>query len=229
MRILFLITARGGSKGIPGKNSKKLSGIPLIMHSVNIARCVADDADICVSTDSEEIISILAANNLEVPFKRPDHLATDTAGSYDVILHAIRFYKNKGISYDAIMLMQPTSPFRKPEFIYDMINLFSPDLDMVVSVKECHENPYFSMYEESITGFLEKSKKGNFTRRQDAPKVYAYNGSLYLMNIRSLEEKTMNQFRRVRKYVMDEYYSVDIDTPVDWLLVEVLAKSEFIK
>ena len=229
MRILFLITARGGSKGIPGKNSKKLSGIPLIMHSVNIARCVADDADICVSTDSEEIISILADNNLEVPFKRPDHLATDTAGSYDVILHAIRFYKNKGISYDAIMLMQPTSPFRKPEFIYDMINLFSPDLDMVVSVKECHENPYFSMYEESITGFLEKSKKGNFRRRQDAPKVYAYNGSLYLMNIRSLEEKPMNKFRRVRKYVMDEYYSVDIDTPVDWLLVEVLAKSEFIK
>ncbi len=229
MRILFLIPARGGSKGIPGKNSKKLSGIPLIMHSVNIARCVADDADICVSTDSEEIIGILADNNLEVPFKRPVHLATDTAGSYDVLLHAIRFYKNKGISYDAIMLMQPTSPFRKPEFIYDMINLFTPDLDMVVSVKECQENPYFSMYEESITGFLEKSKEGNFTRRQDAPKVYSYNGSLYLMNIRSLEEKPMNQFRRVRKYVMDEYYSVDIDTPVDWLLVEVLAKSEYIK
>lgn len=229
MRILFLITARGGSKGIPGKNSKKLSGIPLIMYSVKIARCVADDADICVSTDSEEIISILSDNNLKVPFKRPDHLATDAIGSYDVILHAINYYKSKGIYYDAIMLMQPTSPFRKLEFISDMVNLFSPDIDMVVSVKECHDNPYFSIYEESMTGFLEKSKEGNFERRQDAPKVYTYNGSLYLMNTKSLEKKPMNEFKRVRKYVMDEYYSVDIDTPVDWLLAEVLAQSEFIK
>jgi CMP-N,N'-diacetyllegionaminic acid synthase len=229
MKVLFLIPARGGSKGIPGKNSKKLSGIPLIMHSVNIARCVADDADICVSTDSEEIISILADNNLKVPFKRPDYLATDTVGSYDVIQHAIHFYKNEGIDYDAIMLMQPTSPFRKQEFIYDMIDLFSPDIDMVVSVKECHDNPYFSMYEESTTGFLEKSKKGNFTRRQDAPKVYAYNGSLYLMNTRSLDERPINQFTKVRKYVMDEYYSVDIDTPVDWLLAEVLVQSKLNK
>lgn len=229
MNVLFLITARGGSKGLPGKNIKHLGRKPLLWYSIDFAREFSVDENICLSTDSDEIIAVAGERGLSVPFKRPEHLSSDSASSYDVIIHALEYYKAIGKIFHSIVLLQPTSPFRKKEFLDEMLNQYSESLDMVVSVKECHDNPYFSLFEENKTGFLQKSKAGDFARRQDAPKVYAYNGSIYLMNVASLYRSSIANFQKIKKYVMNEYYSIDIDSQFDWLVAETLVNSEYLK
>ena len=109
MNLLYLIPARGGSKGIPHKNIKLLCGKPLITYSIDVARQLTDDQNICVSTDDEKIIQTVTDYGLAVPFKRPVCLATDSASTYDVLLHAIKFYENLGKQYDGIVLLQPTT------------------------------------------------------------------------------------------------------------------------
>ena len=106
MKSLFLITARGGSKGIPHKNIKPLAGKPLICYAIDVARQFVEDMDICVSTDGDDIIEVVEKYGLKVPFKRPAELASDTAGSYEVIRHAVQFYEQKGVLYDTVVLLQ---------------------------------------------------------------------------------------------------------------------------
>ena len=113
MKSLFLITARGGSKGIPHKNIKPLAGKPLIYYAIDIARQFVEDSDICLSTDDDAIIKTAEDYGLKICFKRPDYLASDTAGSYEVILHAVHFFEQQGVHYDNVVLLQPTSPFIK--------------------------------------------------------------------------------------------------------------------
>lgn len=223
-RTLYLIPARGGSKGIPHKNIKPLNGKPLILYSVEVARQLADDADICVTTDDDAIIRVVEGSGLKVPFKRPEELATDTSGSYEVILHALDFFEQKGVIYEVVVLLQPTSPFRTAQHVKEAIALYHDSLDMVVSVSESAANPYYSLFEENEDGFLDKSKKGNFTRRQDCPKVYEYNGAIYVMNVKSLREKTIGAFTKTRKYEMPRELSIDLDTPMDWEFAEFLSK-----
>jgi N-acylneuraminate cytidylyltransferase len=222
MKDLILIPARGGSKGIPGKNIKHLSGRPLIYHTIDAATAVAVSNDICVSTDSEEIIRVVREYGLDVPFKRPACLATDTASSYDVIRHAIDFYRQKNIDYNRLILLQPTSPFRAAMHIREALALYETELDMVVSVKITKANPYFTIFEENQDGFLEPSKPGNFTRRQDCPAVYEYNGAIYVMNVQSLKNGPPVSFSKIRKYVMTEEDSLDIDTNIDWIVAEAI-------
>ena len=226
MKALFVIPARGGSKGIPHKNIKLLGGKPLIGYSVDVARQFADDADICVSTDDEEIASVVRSMGLEVPFMRPAELATDKSGTYEVLLHALDFYRSKGVEYDVLVLLQPTSPFRKAEDVKAALDMYSPDIDMVVTVKEASSNPYYNCYEKDENGFLAISKgDGKFTRRQDAPKVWEYNGAVYVINVASLRKMTLGEFRRRRMSVMDSVRSVDLDTEIDWLIAEKLLES----
>lgn len=226
MKALFVIPARGGSKGIPHKNIKLLGGKPLIGYSVDVARQFADDADICVSTDDEEIASVVRGMGLEVPFMRPAELATDKSGTYEVLLHALDFYRSKGVEYDVLVLLQPTSPFRKAEDVKAALDVYSPDIDMVVTVKEASSNPYYNCYEKDENGFLAISKgDGKFTRRQDAPKVWEYNGAVYVINVASLKKMTLGEFRRRRMSVMDSVRSVDLDTEIDWLIAEKLLES----
>ena len=227
MEILFLITARGGSKGLPGKNIKPLKGKPLLCYTIDFARQFTSDLNICLSTDSDETIA--NENGLKVPFKRPDFLSTDSASSYDVIMHALNYYKEKGIFYKSVVLLQPTSPFRKKEFLDEMLAFYSESIDMVVTVKECHDNPYFSMFEDNELGYLTKSKFGLFTRRQDAPKVYAYNGSIYLINVASLHRSNISDFKKIKKYVINDFFSLDIDNHLDWTLAETLFDSDYLK
>ncbi|MFN8406493.1 MAG: acylneuraminate cytidylyltransferase family protein [Sphingobacteriaceae bacterium] len=216
MKSLFLIPARGGSKGFPKKNTALLAGIPLIHYSIAFARCFTTDAHICVSSDSEEIIACANQIGLHVPFVRPQELATDTSPTYDSILHAIQFYQNQGQVYDTLVLLQPTSPFRRTEFLKEAFLAYNNTLDMVVSVVESHANPYFNLFEENHSGFLFKSKSTNATRRQDCPIVYQYNGSIYVMNTQSLKRESPNQFSQVIKYAMPPAYSVDIDSKFDF-------------
>ncbi len=223
MKTLVVIPARGGSKGLPKKNIKILGGKPLIHYTIDAAREIFEDTFIYISTDSEEIKKVSEETGLKVPFIRPDFLATDTAGTQDVILHAIKeFEKNCGVEPENIVLLQPTSPLRTGTQIKEALNLFSNDVDMVVSVKETDSNPYYVLFEESENGFLKKSKESKFIRRQDCPKVWEYNGAIYIMNTNSLKKKQISQFEKVIKYEMCKRTSVDIDDIIDFRLAEIM-------
>lgn len=220
MNFLVVITARGGSKGIPKKNIKLLNGKPLIQYSIDIAKKIADKKDICFTTDSDEIIAVAENCGLKIPFKRPAELATDEANSQDVILHGLEVYeKLNNKTYDAIVLLQPTSPFRTLEQVKDCIALYDNSIDMIVSAKQATANPYYNLYEEN-DGFLKPSKEGNYTRRQDCPEVWEYNGAIYVINSKSLRTQKMKAFNKVKKYIMSEETSIDIDTPLDWKIAE---------
>lgn len=225
MRILYLIPARAGSKGVPKKNIKLLGSKPLIAYSVEFALSnLTVEDELCISTDDDEVIEIVENMGVKVPFKRPADLADDTASSYDVILHALKFYEEKGQVFDVILLLQPTSPIRTKEDFSKLIESYSCDIDMVVSVKQSKENPYFNLFEESSDGLLKKSKEGNYVRRQDCPKVYAFNGSMYLINTASVKKSSLSEFTKIKKVTMPEERSVDIDTFADWNLVEFYLK-----
>lgn len=225
MKILVVIPARGGSKGIPRKNIKPFAGKPLIYYTIDTARVIVPDEDICVSTDDDEIIQVVEDYGLKVPFKRPDELATDTAGSYEVLLHALDFYEKQGKHYDVLLLLQNTSPFRTVNHVKEALALYTPDVDMVVSVKECAANPYYCVFEENQDGYLHVCKgDGTIYRRQDAPKVYEYNGAVYVINTESLRKQHLHQFAKRIKYVMDEKSSFDLDTMNDWRIAEKIAE-----
>lgn len=229
MNILIIIPARGGSKGIPGKNIKLLNGKPLIYYTIDAARCVTDDTHICVSTDDDRIIETVESYGLKVPFKRPDFLATDTASTYDVLLHALNFYEEKGEFFDAVILLQATSPFRTGEHLKKALALYSKDIDMVVSVKETDSNPYYVCFEEDENGMLQISKgDGHYTRRQDCPPVYEYNGAIYIINPESLKMNPLNKFSKKRKYVMDQKCSLDLDDMIDWKLAEIILNEKIL-
>jgi CMP-N,N'-diacetyllegionaminic acid synthase len=226
---LFVIPARGGSKGIPGKNIKMLAGRPLIGYSINAARQLVDDARVYVSTDSQEIINVVSELGYKVPFKRPDELAGDRSDMREVLLHAIDFAEKSGFFPETVVLLQPTSPFRKIADIENAFDLYTHEFDMVVSVKESDANPYYVLFEEDDNGELFLSKPGNFTRRQDCPPVYQYNGCVYVINIDSLRRTPMNQFKKVKKYEMSTFTSVDIDKPEDWDWAEYLIEKKLVK
>lgn len=226
MKILVVIPARGGSKGIPHKNIKPLAGKPLIHYTIDVARQIVADEDICVSTDDSEIIQCVEEYGLKVPFVRPEELATDTAGTYEVLLHALNFYEQQGNQYDVVLLLQNTSPFRTANQVKEALALYQSDIDMVVSVKECSANPYYCVFEENQEGYLKICKgDGNITRRQDAPKVYEYNGAIYVINPQSLKQMPLNRFSRRIKYVMDEQSSLDLDTMNDWKVAELIVNN----
>jgi N-acylneuraminate cytidylyltransferase len=224
---LFLIPARGGSKGLPKKNILPIDGKPLIYYTIDAARSVSGDENICVSSDDAEIIKLVESYGLNVPFIRPPELSTDTSGSREVILHAIDFYANNlGIYYKNVCLLQPTSPLRTGQHILEAFDLWSVDLDMVVSVRESKSNPYYNLFKEDETGNLRKLDiGGNYTRRQDAPVVYEYNGAIYIMSVSVIQAKNFDEFEKIRKYTMDDEVSSDIDTFYDLLRIEYFLKS----
>lgn len=224
MKTLYLIPARGGSKGIPRKNIKLLNGEPLIKYSIDAARKVAPDADICVSTDDKEIIDVVESLGLKVPFTRPEKYATDSATSSDVALHALRFYESMGVNYDTIVMLQPTSPLRTAEHIKGALALYDNSLDMIVSVRESASA--FIICKENSDGFLFLPLNTDFARRQDMPSYYEYNGAVYVMNSLELKKKGMAGFTKVKKYVMDDIASLDIDSQLDWNIVEMVMKDK---
>ena len=204
MRILYVIPARGGSKGIPRKNIKLLNGKPLICYSIDVARQLTDDINICVSTDDDEIIKVVESYGMKVPFKRPNYLATDTATTNDVLLHAINFYETKDIFYDVLVLLQPTSPLRKALQVKEALNLYNDMLDMVVSVKESHSPSVLCV--ENENGFLELCFNKSGLRRQDLPAFYEYNGAIYVINIEKLKKVGMGELLPRRNMLWMKYH-----------------------
>lgn len=227
MTPLYIIPARGGSKGIPRKNIKLLGNRPLIAYSIDAARDAgAPDNHIILSTDDAEIAAVARSLGLDVPYMRPPELATDTAGSREVILDTMDWAEHNGIAYDCIVLLQPTSPFRTADDILAALDLYTPQVDMVVSVKEASANPYYNCFEtDTASGFLHISKgDGLITRRQDAPPAWEYNGAIYVINPDSIRRMALGAFPRRIPYPMPANRSIDLDTPADWLLAEALIK-----
>lgn len=224
MRTLYLIPARGGSKGIPGKNIRDFAGKPLICHSIDHARQAgASDCDICLSTDSPEIARVALDYGLEVPFLRPAELASDTAGSHEVMIHALDYFKSRGIDYDCLVLLQPTSPLRLPSDITGAQGLMKTGVEMAVSVREARSNPYYGTFETTDDGFLHISKgDGHYTRRQDAPKAWEYNGAVYVIDTAALRQRPISRFDAIVPFEMPADRSVDLDTPLDWTIAEHL-------
>ena len=221
MKILYLIPARAGSKGLPGKNTKILGGKPLVVHSIDFAlKNIKNGDELCISTNDKEVLEIASDLGIYVPFQRPEELASDFATSYDVIIHAINYYADNNKYFDSVLLLQPTSPYRNQDDFENLIESYDDEVDMVVSVKKAKENPYFTLFEENEFGFLDKSKKGDFQRRQDCPDVFAFNGSMYLIRITTLKNNTFSEFKKIKKIIMPEERSIDIDTMADWILAE---------
>ena len=185
--------------------------------------CSSENDIVFVSTDSENIQKEAEMNGIEIPFLRPSNLASDTSSTYSVILHVLDEFKNRGIEFEKVILLQPTSPFRTIKDIKGTIDLWNPEIDMAVSVNESKANPYFTLFETGEGGFLHHSKgNGEFTRRQDAPKVWEYNGAVYVMTTSSLLRSPLSEFKKVLPYKMPSNRSIDLDTPEDWEIAEFI-------
>lgn len=228
---ICIIPARGASKRIPCKNKKLLGGIPLIQWTIDFAKKFFPPELICISTDDDEILEIATDCGCPPPFKRPENLGLDTTTSREVMLHAINYYEeHKGLKLkkeDGLLLLQPTSPFRKEEHFLEASKIYNEaiekpqGIDMVVSVCKAATNPYYSCYEDGNDGFLERSKgDGRWTRSQDVPQAWEHNGSIYIMNIDSLKRESDFKFKKQKKYVMEDIYSLDLDTLLDWEFAE---------
>ena len=231
-KVLALIPARGGSRRLPGKNLLKLCGEPITVWSIKAAQQSKYVDRIVVSTDSDEIAEVARAAGADVPFMRPNYLASDTASSLDVVNHALNELNQKGQCYEFIVLLQPTSPLRTSKHIDESFELLqSKDADAIVGVTEL-DHPI------ELTNRLpdDFSMKGFFTtdshlRSQDFPKRYRVNGAIYLVRVESLiKENTIFLSDRIYAYKMDREVSVDIDTTYDLKLADALFdRDEFIK
>lgn len=227
--ILAIIPARGGSKGLPGKNIKRLNGKPLILYTIEAAREVFPDENICVSTDDKKIIEVVEEAGLNVSFVRPDYLATDTVGSWEVVKHAYEYYSAQGKDFKKLVLLQATSPFRSSTHIKKALGCFEQNetAEMLVSVKHTKANPYFNLFELSRNGFLIKSKEEAFKTRQECPSVVEINGAIYILRTEVLPKILLREKINILPFFMEALESIDIDTILDWEFAElVLSKNQ---
>ncbi len=219
MKILGIIPARGGSKGVPGKNIKLLGGNPLLSYTSKSAFDAKLLSKIIVSTDCENIANVARQNNIDVPFLRPNELATDFSSSIEVVQHAIEYFEKQGEFYDAVCLLQPTSPFRAKGFIDLAIQKFINDeADALVSVLPVpHEfNPHW-VFEPNVDGYLSLATGETeiIKRRQDLPKSYFRDGSIYLTKTSFIKKGTF--YGEKLSFIENESkFYVNIDTMYDW-------------
>jgi len=227
MSILCIICARGGSKGVPNKNIREILGKPLIAYTIEQARNNKQIDRVVISTDSKEIVNISKQYGAEAPFLRPAELATDHAPKLPVIQHAVKYYiEELGLKPDYVVDLDPTSPLRTDEDINRCINLITNDsaCDSVITGYRSNKNPYFNMIEINNQGYAELSKKarGQISRRQDAPVVYAMNASVYVWKTNILLNQEVINSGKVKIVEMPEGRSIDIDSEIDFKLVELL-------
>ena len=224
MKIIGLITARGGSKGIPGKNVKILAGKPLIQYSIEAALQSKFIAKIAVSTDSIDIANISRRCGAEIPFLRPPELSQDSTPTLPVIRHLINYYKNIGVEFDAICLLQPTNPFRPKNFIDKCIQKFiDSEADSFISVlKVPHEfNPHWTF--ESDEHNLLKITTGEeniIPRRQELPNAYFRDGSVYIIKVQFIEIENKLIGGKISFLESNPDYYCNIDEIADWVKAE---------
>lgn len=237
-RILAVIPARGGSKGLPGKNIRELFGLPLVVHSLRAAAMTPVVSRCIVTTDSTEIAEVARAFGGDAPFIRPAELAGDGAPMGPVIRHALDWIENEeGHTYDAVLLLDPTSPARVPEQLVDAVRtLFSqPSLDGVISVSEPTFNPQWVGVKTSgdTDGALERySPQGaGITRRQDADRFMRINGNFYLWRASFVRQLGDSWFDAGRHAPLEipEAQAFSIDDEYEFRLIEALIVAGIIR
>jgi CMP-N-acetylneuraminic acid synthetase len=227
MRILGLIPARGGSKGIPGKNLVSVCGKPLIAYSLDVGMQLlglSSISELIVSTDHEDIAAYCMGYGINVPFMRPAEISTDTSKTIDVILNAVYWYRNKGVEFDAVLLLQPTSPLREAHEVESALELFKAGKsESLISVyKEEYINDLVMYrYKEkgSSVGSPLNQMHNRGVRRQDHGHVYVRNGSIYITAVRLLEEGVIISDDPLL-FEMQKSRSINIDTPEDLKLLK---------
>ncbi|OGS03948.1 MAG: hypothetical protein A2204_01145 [Elusimicrobia bacterium RIFOXYA1_FULL_47_7] len=224
-KILCVIPVRGGSKGLPGKNIKKLNGKPLIAYTLDHARRSKLIDRTIVSTDSPEIAKVAKNFGAELPFIRPAYLAADKSSTIDVLVHAINFMQDElNYDFDIIVLLHATTPFRTSKDVDSSIKLLvDKKAQNVFSVADAHRNPYFNMVELDKKGYASLSKKGKFVTRQAAPLVYDMNSSIYVWWKDILLKNKKIFLRKSLVYVMPKERSVDIDDEYDFKVASAIA------
>ena len=224
MKYLAIIPARGGSKGVPNKNIRKINGHPLIAWSIRQALAVPSITNVVVSTDSEEIALIAREYGAEVPFIRPKELAQDETPTEPVMAHSIEWYESSGIKHDAVILLQPTSPLRLSGSLQKAVDYFEVEkVPSLLSVCESHAffwrktNPVSASYDFK-----------NRPRRQDIneeERSYKETGSIYITLLDSFKKFNNRLVEKVLPFEMEEIESYEIDTEVDFLVIESLMNS----
>ncbi len=225
--VLGLITARGGSRGVPRKNVRPLAGKPLIAWTIEAARASRLLNRVIVSTEDDAIADVARACGADVPFRRPMLLAGDASPHIDVVLHALNWL-NEHDSYRPtyITLLQPTSPLRTAEDIDAAVGLaIEKDADAVASVVETHDHPYLTR-RLLPSGLLEEFVPCDlaYARRQDLPAAYALNGAVFVNRPGSLVAERTFCPPRCYAYVMSAERSAQIDTPWDFHVVELVLR-----
>lgn len=226
MHRLCTICARGGSKGIPGKNIRPLAGLPLIVHSIRQARDSGLFEAVAVSSDSEDILSVAAQAGADALIERPADLASDTAPKAPAIRHALLEAEGRlGQRFDTLVDLCPTSPLRAPADIQAAVRLLEEtDAASVITGSEAHRNPYFNLVEERPDGTVGVSKPCDppIARRQDAPTCYDMNASIYVWRRDVFVEDPKVFYASTRLFEMPPERSHDIDSLLDFEIVAFL-------
>jgi CMP-N-acetylneuraminic acid synthetase len=231
MKTICVISARGGSRGVPGKNIRTINGKPLIVWSIEQALATKEIDKVVVSTDSEEIAKVAREAGAETPFIRPDFLSTSEAGKFGVFKHALEaceeYYNEK---FDIYVDLDCTSPLRDVEDISACIKLFREKklngVDGVFTICESRKNPYFNLLESNQKGALKICKKleNTIIRRQDAPNVYEHVASIYVLDPEYIKKANYLLDGHTEGYDIGSEKSLDIDSDFDFLLIEYLMK-----
>lgn len=223
-KVLAVIPARGGSKGLPGKNILDLAGRPLIGWTIDAALGSSYIDRVVVSTDSGEIAAVARSCGAEAPFLRPAELAADQARSFDALLHALAWFEQRGERYDLLVWLQPTSPLRRTEDLDKAIELyFTRGAEAVVSVCETDHHPWWSNTlpdDGNMGGFLRPEVLN--TNRQELPRYFRLNGAIYLGSPDFLKKNGSFFSEGTFACVMPRERSVDIDEALDLKLAEWL-------
>lgn len=230
MKILAIIPARGGSKGVPGKNIKLLNGKPLLEYTSEIVLQSNYLTEVIVSTEDEQIMEVAESLGIKVPFIRPMELAQDKTPTIDVIIHALNWYGNKNIFFDAVCLLQVTSPFRTLDFLNKAIEKFiSTNCDSLVSVQKVpHEyNPHWT-FEVNADGNLKIATNETqiITRRQELPTAYHRDGSIYITKTEVLLKEHSLYGKSIAFIESASEFYVNIDTLADWEKAEEMIQNK---
>ncbi|MXN48876.1 flagellar modification protein B [Shinella kummerowiae] len=225
-KFICTICARGGSKGVPGKNIRMLMGKPLIGHSIAQAKATGLFAAIAISSDSEEILGVAHEYGADLLIKRPDELASDTAGKLPAILHALAEAEARlGVEADYLIDLDATSPLRLPEDIQACANLLiETGTSCVITGTPAHRSPYFNLVERTLDGTVQLSKQLSkpVLRRQDSPECYDMNASIYGWRRDALSKDPKVFYPDTQLYVMPRNRSADIDEEMDFAIVKMI-------
>lgn len=223
-KVIAIIPARSGSKGLPHKNIKLLCGKPLIYYTIKTAIDSGIFDKVLVSTDNEKYARISQEFGAEVPFLRPSELAEDMSSSVDVILHCLQELKKRGEEYDTICLLQPTSPLRTVNNIQDAFKLFkTKKANSIISVCECEHSPlWINSLDDSLSmeHFIDNDIKNK--PRQILEKFYRLNGAIYIIKKNCLFEQQDFLGKKSYAYIMSQKESIDIDNKIDFIIAETL-------